>query len=106
MSIREDEAPKIVASVIADIDKYEIKTSNIENTQNKIKTLDIDITNIKEIQKDKLRGAIKFFSGEMANVRLQITDNGIKKPCGVIFLTDKILSKFEKIVGKENISLN
>lgn len=106
LSIREDEEPKIVASVIADIDNYETKATNTENNQNKIKTLNIDITNLIEEQKDKLRGAIKFFSGEMANVRLQITDNGIKKPCGAILLTDKIFSKFESIVGKENISLN
>ena len=36
---------------------------------------------------------------------MQITEEEIVKPCGAIFLTDKILSKFEQIVGKENVNI-
>ena len=110
LSIREDEEPKIVATTIVDFD--ENMQSNIgkaENTRvpkaNGIKTLNINITNLSEEQKDKLRGAIKFFGGDKSNVKMQITENEVAKPCGVVYLTDKILSKFEEIVGKENISI-
>ena len=65
----------------------------------------MNITNLSEEQKDKLRGAIKFFGGDKSNVKMQITENEVAKPCGVIYLTDKILAKFEEIVGKENISI-
>ena len=110
LSIREDEEPKIVATTIVDFN--ENMQSNIgktENTRvpkaNSIKTLNVNITNLSEEQKDKLRGAIKFFGGDKSNVKMQITENEVAKPCGVIYLTDKILAKFEEIVGKENISI-
>ena len=81
------------------------QNSSTNNNQNKIKTLDINITNLSEEQKDKLRGAIRFFTGEKANIKLQITNNEITKPAGAILLTDKILEKFSDIVGKENVKI-
>ena len=41
----------------------------------------------------------------MINVKLEITDNGEIKPCGGIYLTDKILEVFQSLVSKENIVL-
>ena len=112
LSIREDEEPKIIATTISDFDEEDLRknnntSQNISNKSehNKIKTLNINITTLTEEQKDKLRGAIKFFSGERANSKMQITEEEIVKPCGAIFLTDKILSKFEQIVGKENVNI-
>jgi DNA polymerase-3 subunit alpha len=87
------------------------KSENYSNTEantyfeNRIKTLSIEISNLSEEQKNKLRGAIRFFSGDRANAKIQITENEISKPCGTLFLTDKILYKFENIVGKENIKV-
>ena len=113
LSIREDEEPKIVASSIVDFNdsianqnKRKVEqNSSTNNNQNKIKILDINITNLSEEQKDKLRGAIRFFTGEKANIKLQITNNEITKPAGAILLTDKILEKFSDIVGKENVKI-
>lgn len=56
-------------------------------------------------KKEKLRGAIKFFSGDRVNVKLEITEGETIKPCGAIYMTDKILEIFEKIVDKDNINL-
>ena len=73
---------------------------------NTIKSLNIDITNFDEDRKSKLRGAIKFFAGDKANVKLNIIENGEIKPCGGIYLTDKILNVFIEISSNENVKLN
>lgn len=109
ISIREEEPVKIVASKIVEFSEDLVNsTNNTVNTQklnNKIKILSINITNLDEIQKEKLRGAIKFFSGDRVNVKLEIVDGDSIKPCGAIYMTDKILEVFEKIVEKQNINL-
>lgn len=102
LSIREDEPAKIVASNIKEFFE-ESKEENV--SLNKVKTLQINITNLEENQKSKLRGAIKFFSGDRVNIKMEIIDEGVIKPCGAIFLTDKILEIFEEIVSKENVKL-
>ena len=56
-------------------------------------------------QKERLRGAIKYFSGEKANVKLEITDQEGIKPCGGIFFTDKVFEVFKEIVGENNIKI-
>ena len=71
-----------------------------------IKSLKLDITNLSEEQKAQLRGAIKFFSGEKWNVNLFVVDSGVLKPCGALYLTDKVKGVFEDIVGKENVKLD
>jgi len=93
LSIREDEATKIVAS----------KISNFEDT--KPKTLHLNITNISEKQKSKLRGAIKFFNGEKNNIPVVIEIHEEIKPCGQIYCTEEILKVFENIIGKENVKI-
>ena len=65
--------------------------------------MQIDITELTEEQKEKLRGAIRFFTGDRNNMKLTILDKSQIKPCGAIFLTDQILEEFKKIVGEENI---
>lgn len=106
LSIREEEPVKIVASSIKEFSTDDDKNVNKTNIKlNKIKTVSIDITNLSEEQKEKLRGAIKFFSGDRVNVKMEIVDNGIVKPCGAIFLNDKIFEVFQNIVTNENIKL-
>lgn len=93
LSIREDDEPKIVARTIKPFG---------DNTQ---KILTIDINGMDELQKDKLRGLIRFFHGERNNMPVQIMEDGDIKPCGGIYLTDEILKEFEETVGKERIEI-
>ena len=93
LSIREDEATKIVAS----------KIINFEDK--KTKTLHLNITTLSEVQKDKLRGAIKFFNGERNNIPVVIEIGKEIKSCGQIYCTEEILKVFEEIVGEENVKI-
>lgn len=106
ISFREEEGIKILASNIKEFSDEMVTDEKIKGAQvNKIKTLEINITDLSENQKNRLRGAIKFFAGDRANVKLQIVDNGEVKPCGGIYLTDRILAEFEEIVTKSNLNL-
>ena len=102
ISIREDEASTIVAR--------DIKLFNTENTtkpenNNQRKKLIINIVNLDDETRNRLKGAIKFFSGDRANILLNIEDNEGIKPCAGIFITDKILNEFKEIVGNENVTI-
>ena len=90
LSVREDDATKIVAREIRNFG------------ENKPKMLILNITNTSEEQKAKLRGAIKFFNGEQNNISVAIKIGEDLKSCGAIYLTDEILKVFEDIIGKEN----
>lgn len=79
-------------------DDYECK-------QIKPKILIINITNADELTKSKLRGAIKFFSGDNNNVAIKVKNGEQLLPCGAIYLTEEILEQFEQIIGKENLIL-
>ena len=106
LSVREDEPVKIVATNVKEfVETEEIELEKEQIKLNSIKTLNINITNLTEDQKTRLRGAIKFFSGDKVNVKLEITDNEEIKPCGAIFLTDKILEVFKEIVSEENVKI-
>ena len=65
----------------------------------------IDITELTSNQKERLKGAIKFFSGDKVNMRLSIIEKTQEKPCGAIFLTEETLEQFKEIVGEKNILL-
>lgn len=75
-------------------------------TNNARKILSINITNLSEEQKDKLRGAIKFFTGDRNNTQLQIVNGDKTIPSGGIFINEEIFKEFEEIVGKENCNLS
>ena len=90
LSIREDDATKIVAKEIKNFGEA------------KPKMLTLNITNASEEQKAKLRGAIKYFNGEQNNISVCIKIGEDLKSCGAIYLTDEILKIFEEIIGKEN----
>lgn len=105
LSIREDDDVKIVANSIVDFENV-IKATEKENTQEqKPKILTLNIQNATEKQKTRLRGAIRFFSGERNNIAVQIIDNEGIKPCGAIYLNKDILTEFEEILGKENVKI-
>ena len=95
LSIREDEDTKIVAR--------EIK--KLENTK-KVEELLINITNASEEEKNKLRGALKFFTGDRNNIQVQILNKDKKMPAGGIYITKEILEELQEIVGPENAYIN
>ena len=101
LSIREDEDTKIVAR--------EIK----EFGEQKKKILVLDITNLDDEHKEKLRGAIKFFSGERNNIPIQIINGDKKDMAGGIYLNNlgntsqnsETLQELQEIVGEENAKI-
>ena len=101
LSIREDEDTKIVAR--------EIK----EFGEQKKKILVLDITNLDDVHKEKLRGVIKFFSGEKNNIPIQIINGDKKDMAGGIYLNNlgntsqnsETLQELQEIVGEENAKI-
>lgn len=93
LSIREDENTKIVAR---EIKKFE---------DTKSKSLYINITNLTENQKDKLRGALKFFTGDKNNVPVVIINGERHDPAGGLYVTKDILEELQEIVGQENAKI-
>lgn len=93
LSIREDDTTTIIANEIKDFGEQ------------KQKNFILDITNASEEQKEKLRGAIRFFSGDRNNINVKIKIGEELKDCGQIYLTDDILTEFEEILGKEKAFL-
>ena len=100
LSIKEDDVAKIVVRDIREFDANE--TSNSER---KYTTLQIDITELDEEVKKRLRGAIKFFSGDRVNFKVQVVDKAQVKPCGAIYLTEEIVNVFKEIVGENNVEI-
>lgn len=108
LSIREDDDVKIVANSIAD---FETVVKNLQESEKiikqeaKTKVLVLDIQNANEEQKARLRGAIRFFSGDRNNIAVKVQDKDGLKPCGAIYLNDRILKEFKEILGEENVKI-
>lgn len=90
LSLRDGEATTIIAN--------EIKTFG----EQKQKVLILNITDANEEEKEKLRGAIRYFSGDKNNINVKIKIGEELKDCGQVYLTDEILTVFEDIVGQMN----
>ena len=93
LSVREDEDTKIVANKIT---KFGSKSSRI---------LKIDITDISEEQKEKLRGAIKFFAGDRNNIAVKIINGDTSVMSGGIFINEQIYNEFKEIAGSDRVSI-
>ena len=93
LSIRDGEKTTIIANEITDF------------SEKKTKVLSLDITGVTEDTKVKLRGAIKYFNGEMNNIRVQIIDSENIMPCGAIYCTEEILGIFIEILGKDKVKI-
>ena len=106
LSIKEDDSVKIVANTIVNFDDIQNASENTEEIKEipKRRILTLDIREATEEQKAKLRGAIRFFSGERNNMAVQIIDNEGIKPCGAIYLNEEILAEFKEILGEEKVS--
>ena len=93
LSVREDDSTTIIAREITEL------------KENKPQMLNLNITNLSEEQKDKLRGTIKFFVGDKNNIMLQIENGDSLAKAGAIYLTDEILEEFQELIGKERVSI-
>ena len=93
ISIKDDTNVTIVANDITELKKKE-KT-----------VLRLDITGIDEETKVKLRGAIRFFSGERNNLAVEIKDKEDIRPCGGIFLNRDTIQQFKEILGEERVKI-
>lgn len=93
LSVREEETTTIIANEIKDFGEQ------------KQKIFTLDITTASEEQKEKLRGALRYFSGDKNNINVQIEVEGVTKPCGQIYLTDKIKEVFDDILGEEKVRM-
>ena len=85
LSIREDAEATIIANEIKDLGAEQPKV------------ITFDITNYSEEQKDKLRNAIKYFSGDKNNMNVQVKIGKEIKPCGAIYYNDEIKKIFDEI---------
>ena len=93
LSIRDGEKTTIIANEITNF------------SEKKSKVLTLDITGVTEETKVKLRGAIKYFNGEMNNIRVQIKDGEKILPCGAIYCTEEIMQVFVEILGNEKVKI-
>ena len=93
LSIREDEETKIVAREIKKL------------TEEKRQSLNINITNLSELEKDKLRGALKFFTGDKNNMQVEIINGDKISPAGGLYVTKDILEELQELVGAENAKI-
>ena len=93
LSIREDEETKIVAREIKKL------------TEEKRQSLNINITNLSELEKDKLRGALKFFTGDKNNMQVEIINGDKISPAGGLYVTKDILEELQELVGVENAKI-
>ena len=99
LSIKEEEQNiTILASKIKNA-PLEPDDTDILRENNGRKTLEIDITNLTEEQKNRLRGALRFFAGDKNNTQLYIINNGNKLPAGGIFLNGNTQKEIEEIVA-------
>ena len=85
LSIRDDQEPTIIANEIKDLG------------EEKPNVITFDITNYTEEQKEKLRCAIKYFSGDRNNMNVQVKIGEDIKPCGAIYYNDEVKKKFDRI---------
>ena len=85
LSIRDDQEPTIIANEIKDLG------------EEKPNVITFNITNYTEEQKEKLRCAIKYFSGDRNNMNVQVKIGEDIKPCGAIYYNDEVKKIFDRI---------
>ena len=94
LSIRDEEKTTIIANSISNFGAQ------------KRKVLSINITNLDEAIKVRLRGAIKYFNGTMNNIAVEVVEGEQTLKCGAIYLTEQIYELFQEIVGEQNIRVD
>ncbi|MBP3255993.1 MAG: DNA polymerase III subunit alpha [Clostridia bacterium] len=102
VSIKEEESITIIANKIQDFNASSVQANNTYNVVQR-KVLNVNVTNLSEEQKNKLRGALKFFSGDRNNTQLEIKNKEETSKAGGIFINKEILEELQELVGFENI---
>lgn len=92
-------------SIKEDSDMTILANSITELKEKKKQKLVLNIVDLTENQKMKLRGAIKFFTGERNNLPVFVKQGEALNSCGAIFVTEDILNEFREIVGNDNCEL-
>ena len=114
LSIRDNDAPTIIVNNLSEFNdnfnnimKVEEEKANYSTNSSKRnispKCCEINITNLNENQKEKLRGALLFFSGVSANIKINIRQADKIMPSGAILFNETIKKELENIVGQNNI---
>ena len=95
ISIRDENDITIIANQITEL------------KSNSQRRLVIDITDLPEETKEKLRGTIKFFEGEQNNLKVNVKTNGKETECGAIFADNagKTIEAFKDVVGEDRVEL-
>ncbi len=104
LNIRDDEPTKIIVSSIKELDNVMFEIPNIPQKKNFQKVV-INITDFDEEKKQKLRGFIKFFTGDTSNMKIFVKTGEKELSCGTIFLNNRVLDSLYFVVGKENVIL-
>ncbi len=86
LSIRDDAETTIIANDIKDLGEEQPKV------------VTFDITDITEEQKDKLRNAIKYFTGDKNNMKVEVKIGEEVKSCGAIYYNEDIKKVFDDIL--------
>ena len=84
-SVKQNHHKAIIANEIKDLG------------EEKPNVITFDITNFSEEQKEKLRCAIKYFSGDRNNMNVQVKIGEDIKPCGAIYYNDEVKKIFDRI---------
>lgn len=87
LSIREEGDITIIANEIKELGEEQPKV------------ITFDITNASEEKKDKLRNAIRYFSGDKNNMNVQVKIGDEIRTCGAIYYNEDIKVIFDDIMG-------
>ena len=71
----------------------------------KKEVLNINITDLNENLKNRLKGAIKFFSGDRNNIQIQIENGDKFAMAGGVFLNQNTLQEFKELIGDERVTI-
>ena len=65
--------------------------------------ININVKDLDENQKSKLRGIIHFFNGERNNIGIKITNKERVDPAGSMLYNEKIHKEIVDVIGEDNI---
>ena len=97
LSIREDQDITIIAS----------KISEFNDNEGSCKDIILNINELDEEHKEKLRQLIRFYARnkETANTPISVKQGEKVSSCGKIFADEDVIKKIEEIVGKEKVEI-
>ena len=100
----EDETVSIIANKINNfIDMFHSDSTN--TTENRVarKEVKINVTDLSEEQKERLRGLLKFFMGDRNNTAVIIINQDKETPAGGMYTDECVIQEIIEIVGEQNL---